>query len=123
MVSGLRTLLSGSQARKQMNTPTAKRDPQSISWRKDSAGESDWHSLGVEETLDRLGTSEDGLKAAEAQRRLSVYGQNALDLKQERRLLRILAGQFTDFMILVLIAGAIISGIIGDLKDAIVIAA
>ena len=32
-------------------------------------------------------------------------------------------GQFTDFMILVLIAAAILSGIIGDIKDTFVIAA
>ena len=46
-----------------------------------------------------------------------------MDLKERRTPFRILVGQFTDFMILVLIAAAILSGIIGDLKDTIVIAA
>jgi Ca2+-transporting ATPase len=44
-----------------------------------------------------------------------------MELKERRTPYRILLGQFTDFMILVLIAAAIVSGIIGDLKDTIVI--
>jgi Ca2+-transporting ATPase len=86
-------------------------------------GDPPWQSLGIEETLDRLKSHHYGLTAAEARLRLLANGPNTLELKEQRTLPRILIGQFTDFMILVLIAGAIISGIIGDLKDTIVIAA
>lgn len=81
------------------------------------------HQLTAANTLELLGTSEFGLTSEEARRRLSVYGPNAMDLKERRTPLQILLGQFRDFMILVLIAAAILSGIIGDLKDTIVIAA
>src|SRR5262249_2268477 len=56
-------------------------------------------------------------------RRLSVSGPNVIKVEARRTPLRIMLGQFTDFMILVLIAAAAISGIIGDIKDTIVIAA
>jgi Ca2+-transporting ATPase len=70
-----------------------------------------------------LGISESGLSHEEARARLNLYGPNAMDLKERRTPLRILLGQFKDFMILVLIAAAILSGIIGDIKDTVVIAA
>ena len=82
-----------------------------------------WHQLAIPGALELLSTSESGLTSEEALRRLSVYGKNVMDLKERRTPFRILVGQFTDFMILVLIAAAILSGIIGDLKDTIVIAA
>src|SRR5215831_5258377 len=82
-----------------------------------------WHQFDISKTLDLLGTSEIGLTSEEALRRLSVYGPNVIKAEARRTPLRIMVGQFTDFMILVLIAAAIISGIIGDLKDTIVIAA
>ena len=79
--------------------------------------------MAVPDTFDLLGTSERGLTDEEALRRLSVYGANTIDLKAGRTPFRIMLGQFTDFMILVLIAAAILSGIIGDIKDTLVIAA
>ena len=82
-----------------------------------------WHQMSAAETIAVLNTSEAGLTADEALHRLNTYGANAIDLKQRRTPLRILLGQFKDFMILVLIAAAILSGIIGDVKDTIVIAA
>ena len=82
-----------------------------------------WHQLTIPHAFELLSTSEFGLTSEEALRRLSVYGRNAMDLKERRTPFRILVGQFTDFMILVLVAAAILSGIIGDLKDTIVIGA
>jgi Ca2+-transporting ATPase len=82
---------------------------------------SDWHSIDVDETLQRLETSANGLTLAEAQRRLSEYGPNTLPEKRQRSLLMILLGQFSDFMIMVLLAAALISGVIGDPQDTIAI--
>ena len=79
--------------------------------------------MAVPDTFHLLDTSETGLTDEEALRRLSVYGANTIDLKASRTPFRIMLGQFTDFMILVLIAAAILSGIIGDIKDTFVIAA
>jgi Ca2+-transporting ATPase len=80
-----------------------------------------WHQFDVSKTLELLGTSEAGLSANEARQRLTTYGPNSFDLKEGRTPFEIVIGQFTDFMILVLIAAAIISGIIGDIKDTFVI--
>jgi Ca2+-transporting ATPase len=82
-----------------------------------------WHVRTVAQTLEQSGTHlETGLSSEEARQRLSLDGPNTIELKERRTALRILAVQFKDFMILVLIAAAILSGIIGDLKDTLVIA-
>jgi len=82
-----------------------------------------WHQQSVARALDILGSSRFGLTTAEAERRLSTYGRNAMDFRERRTAAQVLLGQFTDFMILVLIAAAILSGIVGDFKDTIVIVA
>jgi Ca2+-transporting ATPase len=85
--------------------------------------ERDWHRLETADVLTRLDTVMSGLTADEARRRLDTHGKNVLQLKERHTPLRIFLNQFTDFMILVLMAAAILSGIIGDLKDTIVIGA
>lgn len=81
-----------------------------------------FHTLDVAGTAQRLGTDlERGLSAAEIARRQQQYGRNALRETGRRSKLRMLAEQFTDFMILLLIAAAAVSGIIGELQDTMVI--
>jgi len=80
-----------------------------------------WHQLSADAALERLATSRDGLADAEAHRRLLKHGQNVLDEGRRRTPVGMLFGQFTDFMIIVLLAAAIISGLIGDLEDTIAI--
>lgn len=82
----------------------------------------DWHALSVEETLHKTETdAQAGLSIVEAESRLARYGRNVLVEKSGRSLLRMLLDQFADFMILVLIGAALISGMIGDVKDTIAI--
>ena len=81
-----------------------------------------WHELSVEEAIHKLKThAQTGISTVEANLRLSRYGANALLEKPKRSLLRMLFDQFTDFMILVLIGAAFISGMIGDIKDTVAI--
>jgi len=80
-----------------------------------------WHSVSNEQVLERLSTSADGLVSAEAQQRLAAQGPNEIEEQQRRPPWRMLLDQFTDFMILVLIAAALISGLIGELTDSIAI--
>jgi len=89
----------------------------------DPLPETAWHQLEIGVVLERLQTGPSGLAAHEAQHRLSTYGANTIDLKESRAGLRILLAQFTDFMILILMAAAVVSGIIGDFKDTVVIGA
>ena len=80
-----------------------------------------WHRLSVDEALKQLGSSAAGLTPAEAGSRLELHGPNELVEKKKRTLFMMFLGQFSDFMILVLIAAAVISGIIGEASDSIAI--
>ncbi len=64
-----------------------------------------------------------GLSAAEASLRYKQYGPNELSVGKKRGPLRMFFGQFTDFMIVVLLTAAIVSALVGGLKDAIAILA
>lgn len=69
-----------------------------------------WHTLTVAEVTQRLGTSvESGLSSDEAERRLESCGPNELEEKASRGLLVVFLSQFSDFMIWVLIAAALVS--------------
>ena len=80
-----------------------------------------WHQLTPEETLAKLETSQSGLSSAEAASRLERYGLNELVEKRKRTLFAMFLDQFKDFMIIVLIAAAVISGVLGEMADTIAI--
>jgi Ca2+-transporting ATPase len=81
-----------------------------------------WHQESVESVLRELGSDKErGLGAGAASDRLKKYGPNVLVSKKRRGPLRMLLDQFTDFMILVLLAACVISAIIGDVKDSLAI--
>jgi len=81
-----------------------------------------WHIRSihkVEKTLNTDITS--GLSSKEADNRLQRYGSNKLKELKKRTPFMMLLDQFKDFMIIVLIAAAIVSGLIGEPKDTIAI--
>ena len=80
-----------------------------------------WHTESVEATLRALDAVPLGLTFAEAEARLARHGPNALPEGRRRSPLRMLADQFADFMILVLVAAAAVSGIVGEPSDTIAI--
>ena len=81
-----------------------------------------WHLLSPGEVATHLSVDPDaGLTSEEAARRIVQYGPNDIRERPPRPLWRMFLDQFTDFMILVLIGAAIISGIIGEPPDAIAI--
>ncbi|OFY84089.1 MAG: calcium-translocating P-type ATPase, PMCA-type [Bacteroidetes bacterium RIFCSPLOWO2_12_FULL_35_15] len=82
-----------------------------------------WHLLPLSEISQLLKTSPSGIDNTTATQRLSEYGENKIADKKKKTFLQKLLYQFTDFMILILIAAAIISGIIGDVTDTIIILA
>lgn len=82
----------------------------------------EWYRLSVKLAAQQLGTDiARGLTAVEAAERLSHYGPNEIREAAQRTLLHIFLSQFADFMILVLLAAAVISGVIGDPPDTIAI--
>ena len=80
-----------------------------------------WHSIESDDVLLRLDSSATGLTTEEAVKRLTQYGPNALPEKHRRSLPIILLRQFSDFMIVVLLLAALISGFIGEPLDTIAI--
>jgi Ca2+-transporting ATPase len=82
-----------------------------------------WHQKRFEDVIEELGSSIKGLSAAEAVKRLAEYGPNELTEKKKRTPFMMILDQFRDFMIMVLIAAAIIAGIVGKPTDAAAIVA
>jgi P-type Ca2+ transporter type 2C len=83
-----------------------------------------WHQHTVEEAAQALATDvHQGLAPEEAVQRLAVHGPNAIVEGRRRGWARMLLDQFTDLMILILLAAAVISGFIGDIVDTLVILA
>jgi len=81
-----------------------------------------WHQLDSTEVLEKLQSSDMGLASEEARRRLERYGPNELVEKRRKSVWMMFLDQFKDFMILVLIAAAVVAGVIGDPVDTIAIA-
>lgn len=72
-----------------------------------------WHSLEVDKSLELLKTNaETGLTPQEVEQRLQKYGPNELEETAGRSAWEILVDQFKNIMLLMLIAVAIISGVL-----------
>ena len=80
-----------------------------------------FHLLQRKEALELLGSQERGLSEKEAAERLIKYGPNKLVEKKKKPAWFMFLNQFKDVMILILIAAAVVSGLVGEVKDAIVI--
>ena len=68
-----------------------------------------WHALPPSACLDQLKASGDGLSTAESARRLADQGLNRLELKAGRSSLQILWDQFSNVMLIMLLAVAAVS--------------
>lgn len=72
--------------------------------------------------LKKFDTTEEGLSSQEAKTRLDSYGENALDAGKKKSLAMKFLEQFKDFMIIVLLAAAVISAVFShDVVDSIII--
>ncbi len=80
-----------------------------------------WHQKEINEVVEDLSSSLQGISSDDAQKRIEEYGPNELKEKKKKTIFIMFLDQFKDFMILVLIAAAIVSGIIGELSDTIAI--
>jgi len=82
----------------------------------------DWYKLNISEVAQTLNSSADGLSSNEVRPRLSKCGKNEIfDSTDKYKVWKILLNQFSDFMIIILIIAAIVSGIVSDLTDTIII--
>jgi Ca2+-transporting ATPase len=62
-----------------------------------------------------------GLSEAEARQRLKQHGPNSIKEKRQKNILEIFLNQFRDFMVLILLAATLVSGILKEYSDAIII--
>lgn len=62
-----------------------------------------------------------GLTEREAQERLAQDGENALAQGKQNSAMKIFLGQFRDFMVMILLVGAVIAGLLGEITDAVTI--
>lgn len=78
-----------------------------------------WHALKPGDILEQLATPpEQGLSTAEAQQRAGVYGPNELAEAPRLTFLQMLWEQFNNFVVILLIAAALVSAVLGDIKEA-----
>ena len=81
-----------------------------------------WHALSVEDVGARLESTPHGLAASEATRRLAQYGLNEVQAAAPISLWAILAEQFKNVLIIILLIGTAISAFLGHGTEAIAIA-
>jgi Ca2+-transporting ATPase len=82
-----------------------------------------WHIEPADVVLAAWNTSERGLSADEVTRRQQKYGPNLLPERGATPVWKIVLRQFASPLIYILVAAAVVSAMIGDLKDASFIAA
>ena len=76
-----------------------------------------WYDISVEDTVKILNTDlQNGLTSEEVTKRIEENGYNELIQKKKKTFLEKFLAQFKDFMIIVLIFAALVSGIVGVLE-------
>ncbi|MGQ9705414.1 MAG: calcium-translocating P-type ATPase, PMCA-type [bacterium] len=81
-----------------------------------------WHILSVDEVIGILEADvKNGLSNQEAQKRLEVFGYNTIGVEKVVSALKIFLSQFSDFLVLVLIAALVVSMLLSEFIDAIAI--
>jgi P-type Ca2+ transporter type 2C len=80
-----------------------------------------YHNQSIEKCYADLKTNKNGLSKAEAQKRIEQIGLNKLQEGKKQTIIGIFVAQFANVMIWVLMAAAIISALLGEHIDAIII--
>ena len=76
-----------------------------------------WYNISVEDTVKSLNSDlEHGLTEEEVTKRIEEHGYNELIQKKKKTFLEKFLAQFKDFMIIVLIFAAFVSGVVGVLE-------
>ena len=82
-----------------------------------------WHLLSITEIAELLNSTPTGIDNSIASERLTEYGKNEIEDTKKKTVWQIILHQLSDFMILILIVVAIVSGFLGDLTDTFIILA
>lgn len=79
------------------------------------------YQMKKEDVLKMLGTDENGLTQNQAEENQKKYGKNELAEGKKKNPFILFLEQYKDFLVIILIIAAIISGVLGDIESAIVI--
>ena len=82
-----------------------------------------WHLIPISEIAQLLNTKPSGIDSVTASQLLIQYGKNEIEDKKKKSILQMILRQLLDFMILILIVAAIISRLLGDVTDTVIILA
>jgi len=80
-----------------------------------------YHTKSIDEILKKFNTSTLGLSQAQVTKLLALNGYNVLKAGKKRTLLNKILAQFSDVMIIVLLIASLVSGLLGEVTDAIII--
>lgn len=82
-----------------------------------------WHATSPQAALDHLQSQlKHGLDGSDAERRRADYGPNQLAERAPRPAWLKFVDQFRSFLVVILLGAAVLAGVVGDVKDAVVIA-
>ncbi len=83
-----------------------------------------WHTLNIDTCRERLGTDlTTGLTREQHRSALEQHGPNRLSEGRRKSLMAMILAQFNNLLTLILMAAALVSGILGEIPDAIIILA
>ena len=79
------------------------------------------YSLSKDELFSELGCDAGGLTKASVTKQQEKYGKNELEDTAKKSVIQVFFEQYKDFLVIILIAAAVISGVLGDWESAIII--
>ena len=81
-----------------------------------------WYKKNIAEIKEELDVNlETGLSSLEVEKRRTKYGENTLTEKKQKSIVTMFFSQFKDFMVIILLVAAVISGILGEWSDTVII--
>ena len=82
----------------------------------------DWYKKSKDEIVTELGTNlENGLSKDEVLESREKHGGNSLTEKKQKSIVAMFFSQFKNFMVIILLAAAVISGVLGEWSDTVII--
>lgn len=82
------------------------------------------YKVNIESLVEKFSSNVDtGLSKVEVDKRLEKYGLNELEEKDKNSIWKKVTAQFKDFLVLILIGASIVSMLVGEITDSIVIIA
>ena len=89
--------------------------------RMEDFGMKNYYQLSQNEVRREVNGKEEALTSSEVQQNQEKYGLNELVEGKKKSTIQIFLEQFKDFLVIILIVAAVVSGILGDAESAIVI--